>query len=336
MSLANPYIPYSDRLTLIIENNLTEQEKNWIDRYWRFKEEEGDIIFTKVSDLAKEANQKVRDFTKFVQNNSQAEFTLGPCQLCEKVEQKKLKSQTALRELLDPYNNPNKFLAKDICPDCTEEFLRLKAQKAEEEWAKSQTERKNARLKLIEEKKREVAVKLIQLNKINAIDEFNSLPPHYQEILVDIARAASRDNTFHILFNRYEFKDNKEYLWDKLNVLERKKLIYMERLENRVVAFHMNTLLKEKIRDLKIDHYENIEILDEVANELQLKFSPNLSLVLEDEPVATGYLKLDKRIILEKDKKYVCGLWRGVNGDIYLKVKKAEEIESPNDLRVSS
>lgn len=177
------------------------------------------------------------------------------------------------------------YLGEIICEVCLNE-------KREKERKKDSIENKDEILEAME-----VAFKTEAWKRLDIID---------LELLIIVAESKDKKEIYDKVFKGA--KMDGEFgtrMWNRLKFLNKKKLIWIERIDNKkVVDFHIKGELVERLKADYPDLFMPTEAEKIVLENLQLTLRKNSRKRNSKQPEFSGIMSFDREILLSKDVEY--------------------------------
>lgn len=299
-------------LKVFISENCSQTEKEIINYYWEFKENE---ILHYPKQVASTFGIGLTELKKIIGAHSELSFDFL-CEHCNRYEMQTINSITRYIEIIKVKRQRNSHSGFK-CAHC------------------KQLEEK----KLIQEKKE--AQKKLKQKFEQAIEtkNWNNLTNFEREVLF-----SSLGMNFSELGKKYWDQLGKESYIRLIRALEKIAnenliLLFRNGPHNYIYAYeHLSYLTEFKgeikpPKKIRPSHVQN----DVDTNELKFKLTINENQHHPDSPLHAGTVTFKERIVIEPGVEYIFGLWNRANENLYLTMTPLENLEkTPQTKRISS
>jgi hypothetical protein len=276
----------------VIKINLNTEipvEIEIIEDYWKIDEQLGYVY--PANEIAKKFGITVPKITGLVSTKSSLTLT------CIKCENEIGEYQKRTDFSLQDFQN----LGEIICENCIGE-------KRKEEIKKDSIENKEEVLAAMDVAFQTEAWKLLDIMEL--------------ETLIIVAESKDKKEIYDKLFKGADVNgDYAKSIWNRLNRLHEKKLIWVERTEDRkIVDIHIKGELVERLRVDYSYFFMPAEPEKVVLENLQFTLRKNLRKLNDKQPEFSGIMSFDKEVLLGKDVEYQYGAWINNDGTIFLRI----------------
>lgn len=113
-------------------------------------------------------------------------------------------------------------------------------------------------------------------------------------------------------------------VWQKINLLEKQKLIWVERdTENHVIHFHFHSDLKTELQQALPDLFLSVTNSN-TFDTFKFSLRKETNRVLRKAPEYSGLFRLQKSVLLKEGQEYYYGGWVNDDGSIFVKILPVE------------
>jgi len=276
-----------------LNKNIDDWTKYIINSYWEF--ENGDFINTP-TDLRNKFDISQHHLNKVVKDNSTTTLFLGKCIECNKNIESIETSQSAVKKKIED----NIFL----CSDCLNKL-------------------NNKLSNYTFSRKREYLKTYVIEKKL-----WLMLTPTELDILTMIS---TYDNYFD--FFRKVLKPNYNKIYPIIERLNKIALIEREQDNNGNTQYVVLPEIKKILnKNVKVIDDINIKTTNKstIISDLSLNIPLNYNRRNTSQPHLMTIMSFDKDILIEKDKKYICSVWKNEDGSIDFKLTQLSKLENKN------
>ena len=279
--------------SITIQPNIDEKLNQITNEYWLMNELE---FINKPTELTEKYGFTLAELNKVIKEHTSCKIIHGICSDCNTSIEDTVFSQSRFKEVIR-----NKYRSSKICDTCNEKRLREYQEKTKQE------------------KLKEKAKMFFEFSEAIREERWKNLDDYELYILKGIVKHKTKSNIYQEIFkdNPYDHK-----IWAKIKKIQQTYLLFIERDDKTVVAFHYPKELETIFAEKKEVGIAEDQIKTNAEQDIfRLTLFKNSKKLSDRHPDYSGSFISKKTITFEVNKKYDYAVWVNPEGYLSLQIK---------------